>query len=68
MAQWCIIATNERIRHAQSGANPRDEAVETSGKRGLTVDDLARMFYEAGFDGVLRADGFRVSLKDYYKT
>ena len=53
---------------AESGANPRDEALETSGKRGLTVDDLARMFYEAGFDGVIRADGSRVSLKDYYKT
>jgi biotin synthase len=53
---------------AESGANPRDEAVETSGKRGLTVDDLARMFYEAGFDGVVRADGSRISLKDYYKS
>ena len=53
---------------AESGANPRDEAVETSGKRGLTVDDLVRMFHEAGFDGVIRADGSRVSLKDYYKT
>ena len=53
---------------AESGANPRDEAVETSGKRGLTVDDLARMFHEAGFDGIVRADGSRVSLKDDYKT
>jgi len=53
---------------AESGANPRDEAVETTGKRGLTVDDLARMLYEAGFDGVVRADGSRVSLKDYYQT
>jgi len=53
---------------AESGANPRDESVETSGKLGLTVDDLARMFYEAGFDGVVRADGSRVSLKDYYST
>ena len=53
---------------AESGANPRDESVETSGKRGLTVDGLARMFYEAGFDGVVRADGSRVSLKDYYSV
>ena len=53
---------------AESGANPRDEAVETSGKRGLTVDALARMFYEAGFDGIIRADGSSVSLQDYYKS
>jgi biotin synthase len=53
---------------AESGANPRDESVETTGKRGLTVDDLARMIYEAGFDGVLRADGSRVSLKNYYQN
>jgi len=53
---------------AESGANPRDEAVETTGKRGLTVDDISRMFYEAGFDGVIRADGSRVSLKDYFKS
>ena len=53
---------------AESGANPRDESVETSGKRGLTVDDISRMFYEAGFDGVIRADGSRVSLKDYFKS
>jgi len=53
---------------AESGANPRDEAVETTGKRGLTIDDLARMLYEAGFDGVIRADKSRVSLKDYFKS
>jgi len=53
---------------AESGANPRDEAVETTGKRGLTTDDIARMFHEAGFDGVMRADGSRVSLQDYYKS
>ena len=52
---------------AESGANPRDESVETSVGRGLTVDDLARMFYEAGFDGVIRGDGSRVSLKNYYQ-
>jgi biotin synthase len=53
---------------AESGANPRDESVETTGKRGLTVDDLVQMVYEAGFDGVLRADGSRVSLKNYYQN
>ena len=53
---------------AESGANPRDEAVETTGKRGLTINDLARMFYEAGFDGVVRADGSRLSLTNYFKT
>ena len=53
---------------AESGANPRDEAVETSGKRGLTVDDLACLFYEAGFEGIIRSDKSRISLKDYFKT
>ena len=51
---------------AESGANPRDESVETSGKRGLTVDDLARMFYEAGFDGVIRADKTVVKFSEIF--
>ena len=52
---------------AESGANPRDEAVETSGKRGLTLDDLAGMCYETGFDGAIRADGSRVSFQEHFK-
>ena len=51
---------------AESGANPRDQAVETAGHRGLSVRDCARMFYEAGFDGVVRADKTTVSLKDFF--
>ena len=51
---------------AESGANPRDAATETTGNRGLTVLDCARMFYEAGFDGVIRADRSIVPLKDFF--
>ena len=53
---------------AESGANPRDQAVETAGNRGLSVRDCIRMFYEAGFDGVVRADRNTVSLKEFFTT
>ncbi len=51
---------------AESGANPRDELTETTGNRGLTIDNCARMFYEAGFDGVFRADKTVVSLSNLF--
>lgn len=47
---------------AECGANPRDEAVETSRHLGLSVEDCVRMVYEAGFDAIVRPDKQAVSL------
>lgn len=36
--------------YAETGSNPRDTEAETSGHRGLTIDDCKRMYVECGFD------------------
>ena len=41
---------------AESGANPRDDAIETTKNIGLTTSGCLQLFREAGFDGVLRGD------------
>ncbi len=66
-ANLIVLTSGANNACAESGANPRDQAVETAGNRGLSVKDCARMFYEAGFDGVIRADRNTVSLKDYFR-
>jgi biotin synthase len=42
--------------YAESGANPRDTATDTSGHRGLDMNDCRKMLSEAGFDGLLCGD------------
>ncbi len=43
--------------YAETGANPRDTAADTSGHRGTAIDDCRKMLYEAGFTGLLHGDG-----------
>ncbi len=42
--------------YAETGANPRDTAAETSGHRGLDMHACREMLYEAGFDSLLFGD------------
>jgi biotin synthase len=38
--------------YAETGANPRDTASDTRGRRGLDMDDCRKMLREAGFAGL----------------
>lgn len=51
---------------AETGANPRDTAAETSGARGLDVAASRAMLREAGFRYLRRGDGSRVELTPEY--
>lgn len=42
--------------YAETGANPRDTAVDTSGHRGLDMQGCRKMLYEAGFSSLLFGD------------
>jgi biotin synthase len=42
--------------YAETGANPRDTAADTSGHRGLDMNDCRKMLFEAGFAGLLCGD------------
>jgi biotin synthase len=47
---------------AETGANPRDTAEDTSKNRGRSVNDCRRLLLEAGFELVLGCDGTRIPL------
>ena len=47
---------------AETGANPRDTAEDTSRNRGLSVEDCRQMLREAGFAAVQGFDGTRIPL------
>jgi C_GCAxxG_C_C family probable redox protein len=47
---------------AETGANPRDTAEDTSRNRGLSVEDCRQMLHEANFGAVLGFDGTRIPL------
>lgn len=47
---------------AETGANPRDTAADTSGHRGRSVEDCRQLLREAEFDAIVGADGSRISL------
>lgn len=42
--------------YAETGANPRDTAADTAGRRGVDMDACRKMVYEAGFTGLLLGD------------
>jgi biotin synthase len=42
--------------YAEAGANPRDTAPDTKGRRGLDVSDCREMLCEAGFAGLRYGD------------
>jgi biotin synthase len=42
--------------YAETGSNPRDAAADTTGHRGLDMNNCREMLYEAGFAGLLRGD------------
>lgn len=56
------LAAGANAVYAETGANPRDLEVDTTGHRGLDVAACRKMFYEAGFAHVLRGDGNRIAL------
>jgi biotin synthase len=45
--------------YAETGANPRDAAPDTQGRRGLDMNDCRKMLCEAGFAGLLYGDTSR---------
>ena len=57
-----VAFDNEVVVYAETGANPRDAATDTSGHRGLDMAGARRMLYEAGFTALRRGDGTTVLL------
>ncbi len=63
------LTSGANVIYTESGANPRDEATDTSKKRGLDVAGARKMFYEAGFKAIRRGDGSTVPLTlDYVQS
>jgi biotin synthase len=51
---------------AESGVNPRDNAADTAGHRGVDVSACRKMLYEAGYTALLRGDSSPVPLTADY--
>lgn len=51
------LTSGANVVYAETGANPRDAAVDTAGHRGLDMNGARRMLYEAGFTALRRGDG-----------
>lgn len=56
------LTSGANVVYAESGANPRDTATETSAHRGHDMPAVRRMLYEAGFESLRLGDGSSVSL------
>jgi len=56
------LASGANVVYAETGANPRDTATDTSGHRGLDMAGARRMLYEAGFTALRRGDGTTLPL------
>jgi biotin synthase len=54
------IASGANCVYAESGRNPRDTAVDTAGSRGFDALRCRTMLYEAGYSGLLLADGVTI--------
>ena len=52
--------------YAETGANPRDTEIDTSGHRGLDMAACRKMLYEAGFGSLRRGDGTGAELNVQY--
>jgi len=60
------LAAGANTVYAETGANPRDIAADTSLSRGLDIVTCRKMLFEAGFDRVLCGDGATVPLAYRY--
>ena len=60
----CISGSN--MIFAETGANPRDTAVDTSKNRGMDMNDCRKMFYECGFKYLRRGDENKIPLSFEY--
>ena len=56
------LTAGANVVYAESGANPRDTAPDTSAGRGLDIHACRTMLYEAGFTALRRGDGTTVPL------
>jgi len=56
------LAAGANVVYAESGANPRDAKIDTTGNRGLDMPACRKMLYEAGFTALQRGDGTSVPL------
>ncbi len=56
------LAAGANAVYAETGANPRDTAADTTGHRGLDMNDCRKMLYEAGFKSIRRGDDTSVDL------
>jgi len=62
------LAAGANVVYAESGANPRDAKIDTTGNRGLDMAACRKMLYEAGFARLLRGDGSSAGLDLRYIT
>ena len=56
------LTAGANVIYAETGANPRDTAEDTSLSRGLDMAAARRMLYEAGFTALRRGDGSSIPL------
>ncbi len=56
------LTSGANVVYAETGANPRDTATDTTGHRGLDMAGARRMLYEAGFTALRRGDGTTIPL------
>lgn len=56
------LTSGANVVYAESGANPRDEATDTSIHRGLDIAKARKMLYEAGFTAIRRGNGSSIPL------
>ncbi len=56
------LTSGANVVYAETGANPRDTAPDTSDHRGLDMAGARKMLYEAGFAALRRGDGSTIPL------
>lgn len=56
------LTSGANVVYAETGANPRDQATDTSSHRGLDIAGARKMLYEAGFTALRRGDGTSIAL------
>jgi biotin synthase len=56
------LAAGANVVYAETGANPRDVAADTSANRGIDMAAARKMLYEAGFAALKRGDGESIRL------
>jgi len=60
------LAAGANTVYAETGANPRDVEMDTTGHRGLDMAACRKMLYEAGFRSLRRGDEERIELNVHY--